>query len=228
MRFELESEDTIPRICRNFRKRTGVYIDLVLGALKQYKPIFEVSRTQTAKILLKTYQTRDDVNDTYIHWLVKVANDKNMTTLAGKLFVKYLISINDPRFVDKHGQPKIYITPKSILIQQIAFMMRRDTLLEDPLNYIIQRFIIQGGVCEKIKKQYESKIFREDYTASENEPNDEDDDQDGTDPGVHPLTPSQLQAAFTIWLMGLLVACNSIIIEIIVTYIEKWLKKKHN
>lgn len=100
--------------------------------------------------------------------------------------------------------------------------MKKGHILEDPINKIIQRLIVEAGLIDKIKRHYINAFLEADTPDD----TDDDDEDDNDQPGVTALTPYHLEGAFAILALGEACGLLSFIIEVAYYHTKKSYKKK--
>ncbi|KAF7282972.1 hypothetical protein GWI33_001653 [Rhynchophorus ferrugineus] len=129
---------------------------LIIGGSQKYQHMFNNGDTKNAftQMILKNFEFVNNSIDSYTYWLEQVGKNRSLATITIKLCATYLLSTNNPIVTEANGQPKIFILPKQIISQNVGIMMKKGNLLQEDLNVMIQRIIIEAGIGNMFKRRY--------------------------------------------------------------------------
>ncbi|XP_066150912.1 uncharacterized protein [Euwallacea fornicatus] len=170
---------------------------LVVGGSPKYREMFE---SEGPKEILDSFQTVNEDLDSQTYWLKKVANQRNICTIGVYTNILYLLSSNNPVVTDRQGGHKVFVLKKHLRTQPARILMRQGNFLETPVNYIVQKLLLEAGLYNQLFKKYTDNFNLGPNNATLDDAGNEE--ENGEDRAA--LSNNNLQGAYAILALGLM------------------------
>lgn len=176
---------------------------LEIGGIDTYREIFNVPTDESAINIYEQFATVDEEYETLNYWLKLVSEYRNTCTVAGQIYVRYLLSQNDPLVIEQ-GRPKIYILDNVLISYRSRIVMPKGHYLLNTIDTLLDIFkdcgFMDKWVDNYSKKLERLRILQRDTSQS---------------PETVELSLRHLQGAFCILLLGYLCGLVTFALELL-------------
>lgn len=170
--------------------------DLSIGGLKAYREFFNLTNDETSIRIFRMYKNEPGI-DTAHFWL-KTVNDKDIATLLGEFYVKYLVAN-----ATANEYSNVFISKENLMFYPVHIILPKGFPLRDRIDTLINR-MIQGGLVDKWMTSYTEKLKEFDTLAkftSEYHYN-------------MPISIEKIQGAFVLLMIGFFAASVVFVLEL--------------
>lgn len=158
-----------------------------IGGLKVSKGIFNGSDSD--RKIFDRYQTASDKDDVTDYWLNRVKKQRNLATVMGQFYVKFLISSNDSSACFPNARPAVYPVKEIIFTYSVKMVFAKNYILLKSFDNLISKFLM-AGIIDKWAGEFLERLKKMEGLAQRNK-------------RVEKLTLNHVEGAFAILGMGL-------------------------
>lgn len=113
--------------------------DLEIGGTSSFRDVFNFPDEEKAKRIYDRYVVVGEEFDNLNYWLRLVSDYRNACIVAGKTYVRYLLSCGDP-LVMQNGRQKVYIINDPIISYRCRIVLPKGHYLLDKLDDVIHMY----------------------------------------------------------------------------------------